>query len=281
MKRIRRPDRGARRAPRGEREPPAGAVRRDGGGDRASQSQGQWLSGQLASLSAASAQARRVRPIYRGSPPIRPEASPMNAYAASQPRYKESACSRPRPSSSWSCSTTARSGSSSRRRRDARGRRLAGDKLQRAEAIIDELLATLDMSAGGEIAERLQAHLPLLAPHLIEARLEQDAGKIDEVAACWASCARPGPRSPTPTSGRPLAGAERAGAPPRAWLAEREPPRAAAAKALGGGDELALRRRVGRPRRRAGPPPAAPSRPSREVAPRRCSSVRAQIACAR
>ena len=58
---------------------------------------------------------------------------------------------------------------------------LAGEKLRRAEAIIDELLATLDMSVG-DIAERLQALYLFFKEHLMSARLKQDAGKVDEVA---------------------------------------------------------------------------------------------------
>jgi len=58
---------------------------------------------------------------------------------------------------------------------------LAGEKLRRAEAIIDELLATLDLSVG-EIAERLQALYLFFKQHLTAARLEQDAGKIDDVS---------------------------------------------------------------------------------------------------
>jgi len=57
----------------------------------------------------------------------------------------------------------------------------ASEKLSRAEAIIDELLATLDMEAG-EIAERLQAIYVFCKTRLIEARLERDAGRIDQVA---------------------------------------------------------------------------------------------------
>jgi flagellar protein FliS len=58
---------------------------------------------------------------------------------------------------------------------------LAGEKLRRAEAIIDELLATLDLSVG-EVAERLQALYLFFKEHLSVARLKQDAGKVDEVA---------------------------------------------------------------------------------------------------
>ena len=58
---------------------------------------------------------------------------------------------------------------------------LAGEKLRRAEAIIDELLATLDLSVG-EIAERLQTLYLFFKEHLMAARLNQDASKVDEVA---------------------------------------------------------------------------------------------------
>jgi len=72
---------------------------------------------------------------------------------------------------------------------------LAGEKLRRAEAIIDELLATLDMSVG-EIADRLQALYVFFKEHLSAARLEQNADKVDDVArfmgdlrASWAGIA--------------------------------------------------------------------------------------------
>jgi len=57
----------------------------------------------------------------------------------------------------------------------------ANDRLQRVEAILDELIGTLDMSTG-EIAERLQDIYLFCRRALMEARLERDAGKIDEVA---------------------------------------------------------------------------------------------------
>ncbi len=58
---------------------------------------------------------------------------------------------------------------------------LAGEKLRRAEAIIDELLITLDMSVG-EVAERLQTLYVFFKEHLMTARLKQDSAKVDEVA---------------------------------------------------------------------------------------------------
>ncbi|MEA2248581.1 MAG: flagellar secretion chaperone FliS [Solirubrobacteraceae bacterium] len=58
---------------------------------------------------------------------------------------------------------------------------VTGEKLRRAEAIIDELLATLDLSAG-DVAVRLQALYAFFKDHLATARIEQDADKIEEVA---------------------------------------------------------------------------------------------------
>ena len=56
------------------------------------------------------------------------------------------------------------------------------EKLGRGEAIIDELLATLNMDTG-EIAERLQAIYVFCKRTLIEARLGRDAEKIGHVIA--------------------------------------------------------------------------------------------------
>ncbi len=53
----------------------------------------------------------------------------------------------------------------------------ANNRLQRAEAIVDELRLTLDLSAG-DIAERLRAIYLFCRRHLNEARLERDADKI-------------------------------------------------------------------------------------------------------
>jgi flagellar protein FliS len=57
----------------------------------------------------------------------------------------------------------------------------ASEKLSRAEAIIDELLATLDMDAG-EVADRLQSIYIFCKTRLIEARIERDAVRVDQVA---------------------------------------------------------------------------------------------------
>ena len=57
----------------------------------------------------------------------------------------------------------------------------ASEELSRAEAIIDELLATLDMDAG-EVADRLQSIYVFCKTRLIEARIERDAARVDQVA---------------------------------------------------------------------------------------------------
>ena len=54
-------------------------------------------------------------------------------------------------------------------------------RLQRAEAIIDELLSTLDMDQG-DVAERLQSIYLFCRRTLMEARLEQDPAKVEQVA---------------------------------------------------------------------------------------------------
>jgi flagellar secretion chaperone FliS len=63
---------------------------------------------------------------------------------------------------------------------------VAGNRLSRAEAIIDELLTTLDLEQGGVIASRLQGIYVFCAKQLIEARLSGDADMIDTVAGLLA-----------------------------------------------------------------------------------------------
>jgi flagellar secretion chaperone FliS len=72
----------------------------------------------------------------------------------------------------------------------------AGERLRRAEAIIDELLQTLNMDAGGEVAVSLQSLYVFFKDHLRSARRDQDADKVDDVArmmrelrASWAQLA--------------------------------------------------------------------------------------------
>ncbi len=58
----------------------------------------------------------------------------------------------------------------------------AGDRMGRAEAIVDQLLSTLDMSAG-EVAERLEALYVFSKRTLLEARLEKSPEKVEQVDA--------------------------------------------------------------------------------------------------
>ena len=60
------------------------------------------------------------------------------------------------------------------------------EKLGRGEAIIDELLATLNMDSG-EIAERLQAIYIFCKKTLIEARIQRQGEKIGQVVALLAN----------------------------------------------------------------------------------------------
>jgi len=71
----------------------------------------------------------------------------------------------------------------------------ANERLQRGEAILDELLATLDLSAG-EVAERLQAIYLFCLRRLNEARLARDpamigdvCGLLGELREAWAQIA--------------------------------------------------------------------------------------------
>jgi len=58
----------------------------------------------------------------------------------------------------------------------------AGDRISRAEAIIDELTITLDHDRGGEIAERLQAIYVFCKKLLIEARLQRESEPLRRAA---------------------------------------------------------------------------------------------------
>jgi flagellar protein FliS len=72
----------------------------------------------------------------------------------------------------------------------------AGERITRADMIIDELLVTLDTEKGGEIAAQLQAIYVFCKRLLIEARLEKDVERIRKTAqlladlrASWAELA--------------------------------------------------------------------------------------------
>jgi flagellar secretion chaperone FliS len=60
------------------------------------------------------------------------------------------------------------------------------EKLSRGEAIIDELLATLNMDVG-EMSERLQAIYVFLKKTLIEGRIQRNHEKIGQVVALLVS----------------------------------------------------------------------------------------------
>jgi flagellar protein FliS len=53
---------------------------------------------------------------------------------------------------------------------------------EKADAIVDELLVTLDVEAGGQLAERLQGIYVFCKRLLIEARIERDPEKISRAA---------------------------------------------------------------------------------------------------
>ena len=59
----------------------------------------------------------------------------------------------------------------------------ADERQRRAEMIVEELLSTLDLEAGGEIASNLQGLYVFFGRHLAEGRTERDADKLDWVNA--------------------------------------------------------------------------------------------------
>ncbi len=59
---------------------------------------------------------------------------------------------------------------------------LANNRLQRAEAILDELLSTLDMEAGGDIAAKLQSIYLFCRRTLAEGRVEANPEKYEQVS---------------------------------------------------------------------------------------------------
>jgi flagellar protein FliS len=86
----------------------------------------------------------------------------------------------------------------------------AGTALNRAGAILDELLATLDPAAG-EIAERLAEIYMFCKRELLAAQLKREPARIERVAMllaelreAWATIAE---APPTATMGRPTLGA--------------------------------------------------------------------------
>jgi flagellar protein FliS len=61
------------------------------------------------------------------------------------------------------------------------------DRLSRAEAIVDELLATLDLEQGGEVARNLQGIYVFWKKCLWEVRLNRDREKLGRVIQMVAS----------------------------------------------------------------------------------------------
>ena len=59
---------------------------------------------------------------------------------------------------------------------------VAGNRLSRAEAIIEELLTTLDLEHGGVFASRLQGIYVFCNRHLIEARVKRDPETVEKVS---------------------------------------------------------------------------------------------------
>ena len=64
--------------------------------------------------------------------------------------------------------------------------RHASDRMSKADAIVDELIVTLDAEQGGQIAERLQGIYVFCKRLLIEARVERDVDKIRRTATLLA-----------------------------------------------------------------------------------------------
>jgi flagellar secretion chaperone FliS len=58
----------------------------------------------------------------------------------------------------------------------------ADKRLSRAEAILDELLTTLDLEQGGVIASRLQGIYVFCNRQLIEARVQRDPEMVEKVS---------------------------------------------------------------------------------------------------
>ena len=72
----------------------------------------------------------------------------------------------------------------------------ASDRMAKADAILDELLITLDLEAGGEIAERLQGIYVFCKRLLIDARVKRDtepvlhaARLLADLRGAWADAA--------------------------------------------------------------------------------------------
>lgn len=107
----------------------------------------------------------------------------MNAYAAASRGYKEQAVLTASPGKLvvmlYDGALRFLMQSSNAFRNDDYPR--GAERMSRAEAIVDELLSTLDMSQG-EVSERLESLYFFFKQTLMEARRERSAEKVDQVA---------------------------------------------------------------------------------------------------
>jgi flagellar protein FliS len=58
---------------------------------------------------------------------------------------------------------------------------LMNNRMQRAEAIVQELRHTLNFEEGGEIATRLEAIYSFCQRHMLDARLKRDPERVEQV----------------------------------------------------------------------------------------------------
>jgi flagellar protein FliS len=58
---------------------------------------------------------------------------------------------------------------------------LMNNRMQRAEAIVNELRSTLNFEQGGEIAVRLDSIYSFCQRHMLDARLKLDPARIEQV----------------------------------------------------------------------------------------------------
>jgi flagellar protein FliS len=58
---------------------------------------------------------------------------------------------------------------------------LMNNRMQRAEAIVNELRSTLNFEQGGDIAVRLDSIYSFCQRHLLDARLKRDPQRIEQV----------------------------------------------------------------------------------------------------